>query len=669
MQRRSLPVLAGLLALLGACDKVPLSRIEPTWTVAEAAWFEEEHTLFVFYRVQADQGIEPKSVIELRYTTDDLRVPYMPFSFFPPVHTHEAVDCGLKQRCGSWSVKIDKPPREVGLRLRYHPDGLLASESRIDPYVIAAGHPSSSRSLLVYGVFNQTNNHVQWRGRHHFPNIRNQDATDLGLRRKFRVTEATSGEMLPFGLDNPYWYGGSGCAGTALGWPERETQERAIWEDNELEIRFATHPHVCGVATTTDALGEFSTGAVARKNPEVRSAFPALRTPVAQAAALKFRLEICDHEISAEHHAMQLQRLQHESAPLICIDRWREPNFSGTLATQFQLAIDAARTPGQDMVMTLTLTHEDATGRLAAVVAAALFNVLSQERQRVTPRAVGAFVFDSVPQLVVPPELNPLVLWCPARLGPDLDAPLTQSQQTCLLLREQPDLMLGPFSFNQLPILPSRPQYLNFIKKYSDEQAGKMKSLEFRTPSRTAISDDVQVSDTMWATFFNDERITPAPTDAFSFCDKNSSPIVFRVPQFPDQVGSLSMLGQIHSMFPQPAYQLGLLWESPYLVKLTYEVVVAGSASAFGVSIPFGIHNTTEETWGNQQWYQQRFGLEDALLQCTRFCDMPTFQSSAIYEPLNLFREGYAAICYEPAFPVYEQTVPPNPKREWPDDP
>ena len=33
-----------------------------------------------------------------------------------------------------------------------------------------------NRSLQVYGVFDETNSWVQWRGRHFFPTVRNQEA-------------------------------------------------------------------------------------------------------------------------------------------------------------------------------------------------------------------------------------------------------------------------------------------------------------------------------------------------------------------------------------------------------------------------------------------------------------------------------------------------------------
>ena len=67
-------VLAATLAGVG-CDwfqvKVPITNINASFTLADATWFEAEQTLFVFYRVGAEQGIGPESQVEITWRTDD----------------------------------------------------------------------------------------------------------------------------------------------------------------------------------------------------------------------------------------------------------------------------------------------------------------------------------------------------------------------------------------------------------------------------------------------------------------------------------------------------------------------------------------------------------------------------------------------------------------------
>jgi hypothetical protein len=81
-----------------ACGKEPIVDINAGFTLADAAWFSEEQTLFIFYRVGAEQGLGAESQIEISYRTDDGEVPWTPVSELTPVHTHVPVDCGSKAR-------------------------------------------------------------------------------------------------------------------------------------------------------------------------------------------------------------------------------------------------------------------------------------------------------------------------------------------------------------------------------------------------------------------------------------------------------------------------------------------------------------------------------------------------------------------------------------------
>ena len=61
---------ASLALPLGSCAKVPLYDVAAAFSRADAAWFAEEETLFVFYEVEANQGIGEPSVIEVTWLTD-----------------------------------------------------------------------------------------------------------------------------------------------------------------------------------------------------------------------------------------------------------------------------------------------------------------------------------------------------------------------------------------------------------------------------------------------------------------------------------------------------------------------------------------------------------------------------------------------------------------------
>lgn len=641
-------------------EKVPVVNVNAGFTLADVTWFEQEQTMFVFYRVDAEQGLGPESQLEIAWRTDQEEQPWAPLQSFTPVHTHVAVNCGDKSLCGSMSLLVPTRPRDVQLRLRYHRDGQMTLDAPVNFNVVAAGPPQTNRSLLVYGVFDQTNTHVQWRARHQFPAIRNEQAEALGLRRVFEISDAAYGDTgaLPWEL-NPYGYGfAADCPSsgfTPIGWAPRQTSDRAVFETTELPIAASTSPMLCAHALVTDGTGSFTVAAIARKNPEVAPAFPALRSPIEEDTQLGFLLRICDRVISDAHRSMQVQRLQLQGAPEICIDDWADPSFPDQLAAKLRSRIDQVRTEGHDMVLMIGLHHDDTSGALADAVEQGLEKVLPFERDKSSPRVSGAFVFDTFSHSISQAELRRLVLWCPANsVGTDLDQIPAASERSCAIQPDLPDLKLGPFSFGNLPILPTKPQYLKFIDKYSDAQAGKTRTITVRAPVRTPLSDNVPVGDFGVATFFNNEVMTAAATDRFSFCaseDGGAQSVVVRIPGVPDLI-PLSSLPEVHEQFPQPAYGLGLVWDFPFLMRLQYEVVVAGAASAYSLTVPFGIATDSEAYYGTPLWEKGEFPLSDVLLRCTRFCDHPTFDSAGVYNVSAPFTPTFRTQCYRPKYPV-----------------
>lgn len=661
-----------------SCSKVPVYNVAASFTQADISWFAEEKTLFVFYRVDAEQGLGDPSVIDITYVTDDERVDWTPLSDLPAVHTHLPVDCGTTSLCGSMSLSVAKEPREVQLRLRYHRDGELALDADTVFNVIGPGDPWSNRSYIVYGVLDAVNERVQWRGRHQFPTVRNEDASALGLRRDLTIEEEGFGTAELATPDNPYGYGVEcPAAFEPAGLPALETNERAAFDAEDLPITASAASTICAQATVTDATGSFTTGAIARKNPEVRAAFPELRSPIRDATPLNFFLEPCDRVISAEHEAMQRQRLQIGQLASICTDNWEDAGFRDQLVTAFTDAIEAERPAGEDMVLVVGI-HQDEEG-IAELVEEALAEVVPDERLQPSPRLSGAFVFDSDGAGLTLPELEPSTLWCPTTVSEDdVDFP-SAANLTCAIAPDNPDLVLGPLSFGVLPILPSREQYLEFIDTYSDAQAGEVTSLSIRTPEFSTTADHVQVGDYGVATFLNGELISADAEDAFSYC-VTDEPYVFMFRSAFMQSdafellllrgcadGSIpadycayaglgilpvQLLPQWHQLFGETSYDLGLGWDFPFLLHMEYETFTAGSVTAFGLSVPFGIAADGESYLATEMWTTDTFSLEEALTQCTRFCDHPTFDSAGVYQVAAAFRSTYANTCYLPEYPA-----------------
>ncbi|MEL6348998.1 MAG: hypothetical protein AAFV53_38190, partial [Myxococcota bacterium] len=541
---------------------------------------------------------------------------------------------------------------------------------------VGPGAPHSNRSLIVYGVFDETNQQIQWRARHQFPTVRNQDASRLGLRRTFRIENQRYGDLPIVEIFNPYSYG-QVCPDFLIetDLDVVQTNERAVFNTRAVPQAASGFALVCGEAIVTDAIGEFASTAFARKNPEVREAFPVLRSPVRDATPIKFFLTPCDRVISEEHEMMQRQRLQMENEPAYCIDDWRSSNFIGALSADFARAIEAQRPAGDDMVLVIGL-HQDQAG-VSGAVEDALAEVLAEEQLRTSPRLAGAFVLDSDARGLTRTEIAPSTLWCPSVIPTDPEAIPDASVRSCAIAPDNPAFDLGPFSFSGLPILPSREQYLDFIDEFSPNQAGSIQTLTYRAPEFATIADSIPFGEFGTITFLNNEIISTDEDDAFSFCvQEDSIRYVFRtelmqsgeilgllgveceklgLPQtFCDGELALPLenIAEWHQLVGEDDYQMGLFWEFPFLLRAEYESVAAVSATAFGFTVPFGFASDAESFYGTEFWQQQNFPIGNSLDQCRRFCDNPTFDSAGVYRINEPFRDTYARACFNPTFPV-----------------
>jgi hypothetical protein len=629
---------------------VPLTLVHTEFLLADVTWYAEEETLFVFYHLEADQGLNAESQVEIEIRTDTGLLTFGPLGDYAAIHRHEPQDCGPGSRCGSHSLHLGEVPRAVELQLRYHPDGAMVLPAETTLHVVGSGAPHSHRSLVVYGVFDETNTRVQWRSRHVFPALRNEEVQDLGLRRFFSVAEQGHGDV-PERADNAYLYGfAPACpALTAITAPAVETFDRAVWNQQALEPEAGASAAVCAHATVTDALGTFVTTAVARRNPVVRPAFPTLRSPIQESTLLGYMLAPCFRAVSPVHRAMQEQRLLLSGDRVICVDSIGT-GFADTLATRWQEDVDQARAAGNDMALTIALHHDDRTGRLRAAVEEALEAILPVEQEKSSPRLVGAFVFDSAGYTIESPVVSANVLWCPANdlTLEELERTPDQSERSCAIVPDV-NVSLGPFRLGALAILPTRQQYLTFIDRYSEEQAGRVTALKVLAPVRTPVSENVPMGEFAVATFFNDERVTAASTDAFSHCNQGQ-PVVFRVQG--EEPQGLDALPLRHAEDPAASYGIGLRWDFPFLLRMDYEAVLAAAVTAFGFSVPFGQRASTTADFGPALWERPSFDLRAELTQCTLFCDHPVFDSAGVYNVLLRFFPAYGNTCYRPRFPA-----------------
>jgi hypothetical protein len=356
---------------------------------------------------------------------------------------------------------------------------------------------------------------------------------------------------------------------------------------------------------------------------------------------------------------MQKQRMLFSSAQEICIDGLNSTQIGNELNARISSAVSEQRKQGQDMIVVLALQQENMGTADFQSIQGALEATIDAEQDKSSPRLTGAFVFDSDENARLSGTIENKVLWCPARapdpVPPNAPRPKpNESQKHCEVQTSQTTLAtLGPFSLGTIPILPTREAYLDFLNSYSKEQAGSMKDLTFLAPSQTPETQVVKLEKgKKKATFRNGEIFSARPEHAFSYCAPKgqNDNLVFRYSPT-DQPRPLSSLAISHLAAPSPSYELGLSWSFPFLTRLTYETSLAGKATAFGASIPFGINNSSESFYGEQNWLKQTYDLSKTLVQCEENCNFPAFDSAGVYNVRKAWKELYTSICHEPLFP------------------
>ncbi len=679
---------------LSTCSKVPLHDIAANFNVASATWFEAEQTLFVFYEVHAEQGVSADSVVEMQYETSAGIQPWQAMNAQKNVHLHVQPTCEQNAFCGSASPEVKLKPRKVKFRLRYHKLGELALEV-MPPLNIVSQNASvaDSHSLLIYGVFDESNKWIQWRSRHQFPNIRNIEAERLGLRRAFKIQKEAYGSVPTTARTdlNPYLYGfGQQCPSVFVSLNRGDVatpNTRSVFANEPLGSEVVEAQSVCASSIVKNAQGEFQAIAWARKNPEVRSAFESLRSPVTENSQIKILLAPCRRDIQKSHLAMQRQRLFLPEEINFCLDNYQPSELKNALSAYFGTRIEKQRPQNRDMILSIAFHHDDDSGVTSAALEDALEAILTPEVQKSSPRVTGAFVFDSLMHAPLPASLKRLVLWCPAIPAGIRNIPDT-SQESCPVLPDTSDLIaLGPFKFNTIPILPHRSTYVDFISRYSVDLAGKMTSLNYLAPSRTPLSENLDFGNYAVASFFNNERINTKPTDAFSYCASGSqrmsfafavesdinrtslpapkptvivptpTPIPTPTPTSPPTAKGktalpLSMLPDIHLKNPESTYQLGLIWTFPFLMKIEYVTQLAGAAKSAVGSVAFGVEFDNQTNYGTQMWSQSDFLIGKSLLICERFCNHPSFDSAGVYNVRIQWKNEYRNTCFNPQYPV-----------------
>ncbi|MDQ3233642.1 MAG: hypothetical protein M3Q07_17630, partial [Pseudobdellovibrionaceae bacterium] len=557
-------ILSVICALAACRKKVGLEQDPLRFVLAKAFWFEDESTFFLFYHIDNPQPFRTEGLLEMSLNQGET---WQDVNTGTYVHPHESVDCGNQTLCGSLSIRWTQPLPSAQLRYRFHRDAELA-ESLVIPVVIVRKSSPLRRSFYIYGVFDQTNVYVQWRGRHFFPGLSHEEAEAYGLRRPYRITgiRSQTNSSDPDRI-NPSLYGSATvCAGTELN-PDRISSDRGAdsWLMAQVELSFA---QACGISEVTDGNGSYSAAAFARKNPIVEPIEQDLQLAFTKAKQIPLIFASCK-TIDQNYLDFQVERMHFPTNRIdYCMD-------DGTFSRENVLAllygkVLAAQEPGQVLALVLILhytlqelspTISDVLGQsLAAIANNALF-----------PRVSAVFVYDSFAPESPPAITQPSVIWCPVA-G---DASTTLS--TCAFQPSQ--IALGSIEIRSAPALPD---YENFQKMDDVQKRGAtVEDFSIYTPKEPGSGGRLSITQTNDRSYvFNPfDQLPVLASESLSYCGLYDSTEAFAFEILPSSgtqdggipVSPLSVLPGVHRLQDRDqVYNLGLQLDVPFLVSVRY---------------------------------------------------------------------------------------------------
>ena len=89
--------------LLGCHNKVGIGRIETTFPLFKAFWYESEATVYIFYHTMSSQKLRVDARVEFSLDGQN----WTDVKVAANVQLHEPVDCGEEEACGSDAEEAD----------------------------------------------------------------------------------------------------------------------------------------------------------------------------------------------------------------------------------------------------------------------------------------------------------------------------------------------------------------------------------------------------------------------------------------------------------------------------------------------------------------------------------------------------------------------------------
>ena len=662
------------VCLHGCGKKAPLVESSGFLSIVGAHHSSEENVSYVFFEIHENERILDHALLQysLKPSVSASRdtQSWKNLDLNTGVHLHSVNPCATNVRCGSFSWHSSESNEVIHLRMLYHPEGTADLKDN------ATARTLVGPSAMIYGVFDEQNEHTQVRVEDNFGIPSRLDSPNYGMKRRFLIRSPQNAAASKTDMDtltgqrlDNYLYPATFCTKDETGTAVKDFTGYRSW----LPTAFTatnTHNGVCFTADSTDKNGVRLTihPAFARRNPKFNRGQFRYANPLTDAIKIPLIIAYCSDAVGAgtarDSTFYEYQRSligYSEQAEDLCFtisDAGSFRNsFKNLIATKLSAA-KAASLTGQDFIFTIVL-HQNLTSefRLVHQVIAEETNALIKtEEPKVSPRLAGAFVYDSRSDFRPTADQETRIIWCPQTRPNDPSKPPTSANENCMV-QDIAKINLEFLNFvTSLGPFPSLPDYKDYVSKYGDRGLAKKPDLTFASVPHNGST--FQETSAVRVTYFDSERLVIANDEHVRVCWERDQSYLLNTLMLREDGQAASTPGipirTAESKWLMNAgrgsYRLGLSWELPFIGKITFRSSIQGT---FISLVPFGRSFNSYQRLGDSRWLLPSMDLGELLQVCNSYCHHPYFDEHGTYQIPVTFDSTYQSGCVTPRYPIF----------------
>jgi hypothetical protein len=671
--------------LMIQCQKIPLSTDFGRIENAVAHWFENENVVYLFFSIaeRENRVADPQYILKISYREaqgGESPLEERIIDFTQGVHEHTLIPCAPNTICGSFTLLSEKPVTRASLEFRYDSSSSLGISENFSIQNHPLGDKAVNFSALSYGVFDESNEHLETRIVHQFGFPGSTEIKKYGMRRRFRMSDARLHDVSSDDLTkarqtsgSPFVFPASPCDGTSSSDPTPWLlEDESRWYQGTLD-RQNPASAACFTVDFLDKKGNSllkkTQNALALRNPVLKDQSGlTLKNPLTETIQIPIVIKICDDDpsqgsmVDREFFSYQRYVLGLADRPEdLCFRIGKSESFRTDLTNFINQKLAetiSVNSKGQDYLFVVVLHEKFSTEftEIQSIVSETLTQFAKNDSLKISPRIVGSFVYSGSTNFFPTVEQQPYVLWCPQNLMDRALAPSlgNLSQENCQITPiAQADLRFINFVAPLGP-LPSLEKYREYVSRFGDAGLAKNPSLRILSVPQTNLT---QIEENLRVTYFDGQRYAIGEGEKAKACANRTSPELLSLRVKPKDASTeisgipfLSINGLWLSQEAKGEYLMGIGWNYSFWGGITYKGALNGKILSI---IPYTESQRSYEDLGDPKWSQETLDVGNAIQHCFAYCSHPTFDENGEYQvqiPWDLPQE---INCQSPKIPQW----------------